>query len=656
MAARWVGSPTTGHWVDDSGNPTSAPATTGTQTADNRTQSVPDASTQGSPAATGFYLRHPSDPNAAAYWAANPGQNPNAAGPAPGAKYGPSPAASSSGDWATQAEGELRGLGDQMFGYYTDQGAKAQGYYDPLSQFNASLPSQQPHQVENFYNAHAGDTGPTQNRGQYQDTKNFVQGQRNPLADAYGQNLGYYNAPSNIDTYGGSMMTYGTSASDSQGRYDQLAKGPTDYYSGDRLNQRLQQTAPNYLQSRYGQRQRDTAPEYTSDLLAQLGGTKSAADGLMMADPTKTQAIGDLYKNVLMPQESGPGYSENWYTSTLNGNNPYYDRLRQQTGADAERRAAATGTFNAGRSQKLQNDAISALDAQQFKDQGALAAAADTAKESRLGTLTTGAGKYEDTVLGNRKYNLDVANTMDAMTGKNNALRGDLAQAADNTRLKFGEDIDTLAGKSSDEWNKQQENIDALSKNASDEYFGNRRDMNALATNADSAELNKHKAYADYLQQQDIARRNKASDQTDAAKAVDASNQSWFTTLGNQANNASAEEQGNRDFLAKTARDASVEGRGNLNDQQQSLLADAAARAGIQLQTAGMAGGALTEAQMHAINIELQKAGMDAAEASDILHAFTGLIGGGLSFLTGGLLGGGGGKKKSASDFLGDDG
>lgn len=621
--AKWVGSPTTGHWVDDNGSPIVSPSATGA--------SPPPG---GAPATGGYpsgaYPGGTSGSSSSRYGGLG-GQNfddPNrgqATGGAPGQP---------SHSWDYNALNELNEFGDQMSAGYNYMRDRAGGEYNDYTDYAKGVGARNPTQSQDYYNSIKGSTGPSresdlfagqngnpgpsQSRDAQRDMKSYYETGPQNLRDAYGGQLGYFDSPTNTDSYSDQMKDYGSHAGDTANRYKQRTATDT----------------PDYIANRYRSRQNETGPGSAKDLLGSLQSEKSAADGLMM-DPEHTQAIGDLYNNVLMPQESGPGYSEQWYMDTANGDNPYYDRLADKTAQASERRAAASGTFNAGRSQRMQDESLADLRAQQFKDQGALASAADQAKEGRLGTLTTGAKTFEDTVLGNRKYNLDVAGQMDTSRLGLDKIKGDLASSADSTDLRHGEDIDALATGSSNEYNRQQEALDKL------------------ASDSDSAEANRRKTTTDYLRSQDDAAGAKHRDQITASGALDTENRLRQGQLADQANKASGEEQGhadylkelasgadateasNRTFMSDVAKRASDEGGAGLDREGAAKLADAAARAGIDLNYDAMQAGSLTTAQLGKIQIELAKAGMDEAESQALISGFLGFLGN----ITGGVLG-----------------
>lgn len=623
MAKRWVGDPTTGYWVDENGNRVEGDAVAAEKT--QRAADAAKAKAAADAAAADSRGRHPGGVGRAQYYQAHPEApgNPLAGQQNPALNRGTY--TGGGGDWATKAEGEVRDLGQKVSDLYGTAKDEALGAYGAFDEFGKNVAARNPTDSAKYYESQQGKAGPSQSRGVFGDTKDFFDANRNPVADAYNANKDYYSAPSHIDEAAGAMQTYGGNKSNTQNRLDQRNAHGSPTYDASRYQQRAAMDTPNYVQDRYSERQKDTAPEYASDLLGSLASTKSRAEGLMF-DPEHTQAIGSLYDNVLMPQESGPGYVEQFYNQTADGENPYYDRLSDKTAQAAERRAAASGTFNAGRSQRMQGEAEADLRAAEFKDRGALAASADSAKDSRLAGLTSGAKTYEDSVLGNRKFNLDAATQMDTMATANNRLRGDLATSADNTRLTFNRDIDNLSGKSSEEWFKNQEDLDALAHNASGERHDQDLALDALSSSADTAEKNKFDTWKGYLGDQDATKAGKVAAGAAAAGAVEASDVKRREVLGNQGKDASAEEQSNLDYMAKLAKQSSDEKGAGLDRESSALLSGAAARAGITLSTALAQGAALTDAEMQAINIELQKAGMDAQESADLLHSFLGLI------------------------------
>lgn len=79
------------------------------------------------------------------------------------------------------------------------------------------------------------------------------------------------------------------------------------------------------------------------------------------------------------------GYLEKFYRSTEAGNNPYYQRLQQESQDAIRQSFAARGGLNSGAGPLAEAIRRSELDAREYADRGRLAGAAQGARERRLG-------------------------------------------------------------------------------------------------------------------------------------------------------------------------------------------------------------------------------------------------------------------------------
>lgn len=75
---------------------------------------------------------------------------------------------------------------------------------------------------------------------------------------------------------------------------------------------------------------------------------------------------------------------EGWAKKSLDGNNPYVDKMRSKSIRDIQQRAAARGAYNAGGTQQLEAESDVSWDAEQYKQMSDLLDRTNTAKISRL--------------------------------------------------------------------------------------------------------------------------------------------------------------------------------------------------------------------------------------------------------------------------------
>lgn len=490
---------------------------------------------------------------------------------------------------ATHAADDVRRLGNEQRDLYEDNRKRSQGYYD-----NAS---NSPDYLRDYYNNTKNTPGTQHAQGQYYDDKNYYTGHTTNLAARGQANENFYNSPSEGAAARPLMDAYGNASTRTTDRYD-LMRG-TDM--------------PDYLQDRYKD-QRQAGPVDLSQNNQRIDSTGRSITGMedsagsLRFDPTQTQAIGSLYNNYLLPDEKKNGYLEDFYEQTANGTNPYYDRLREQTAKSAQRRAAASGNFNAGASQRQESEALTDLSAKEFSERAQMAGAAQTAHQGRLNDLTGQAKTYEDTVLGNRRFNLDVASETNKFALGKGGLSRDLAIAGDKNYLE-GKDI---AG-------RDATRLDNLAKGAGDEYMGHEGMLNDLARGADDTTRDKNKSYTDYLKDLEAQAMDRRAGGNKSALDIDTQDMERRRDLDLAADRASDEAQRNIDNTRGAAKDASDEGQKEYDNR----LKLAAAKVGIDLSAVTAEGKALSDAELAAIKLELQRAGIDAATIGAMIDDVT---------------------------------
>ena len=216
---------------------------------------------------------------------------------------------------------------------------------------------------------------------------------------------------------------------------------------------------------------------------------------------------------------------------------------------------------------------------------------------------STGQAKtYEDTVLGNRQFNLAAATQQDQQRMAGLGLEGRMAESGDKNYLE---------GQGLVLQNRGQ--IDALSGRASDEDRRDRDALNRLAGESDSSESRKRRDYMDYLAELERQGNTRQDKRLGAAGIIDEQERQGRRDLDDSAARASDEEADQRDYRRGLAGDASREVDTPQKAEMDRLLSVAAARAGIDIQTIRDAGEAMSDAEWSAIELELKRAGIDAA-------------------------------------------
>ncbi len=140
------------------------------------------------------------------------------------------------------------------------------------------------------------------------------------------------------------------------------------------------------------------------------------------------QAIGglqDVYNRMYGAggEGAGPGALESYYSRTSQGSDPYFNRVLQQGTQNLNASMAQSGGFGSGARAAALGNLSSGLEAQMYRDRGAMAAAAQNAQMGRLGQQfgsqagITGmnAGAIQNAYgLGGQMYGQEMGNSINA--------------------------------------------------------------------------------------------------------------------------------------------------------------------------------------------------------------------------------------------------
>lgn len=491
-------------------------------------------------------------------------------------------------DAATQAIDESRALGKSQADLYEGNRQQSQRYYDTA----ANVAAGSRNYLQDYYGKHANDPGPTQSRDRYASDVDYYGTHKTKAAGIYEGEQDYAHSPTTSAAARPLMDEYGHSQTDTSRRY------------ADSQNTK----SPDYLQDRYKEQKQQGPLDLSGNnqridaLSGQFAGLTDAAGDLRF-DPTKTVAQGDLYNDYLAPNEKQKGYLEQFYESSAAGTNPFYERQRAETAKSAQRRAASSGNYNAGASQRQEADALGALDAQEYHERAQMAGDAQKAAQGRYTDLSNQAKTYEDVVLGNRKFNLDVASETNKFALGKGGLQSGLAIAGDKNYLE-GKDIGS----------RDAARLDTLAGKSSDEYLNDQKRRDALAVSSDDTTKEKNKSYTDYLHGLETETAGREDFGHKSAIDLDEQDRLARKALDDSARDASNEGDRTVTNQRGAAKDASDEEQ----RQIENAMKMAAARAGIDLDAVRDSGKALSDAEWAAIELELKRSGIDANTINSI--------------------------------------
>lgn len=242
------------------------------------------------------------------------------------------------------------------------------------------------------------------------------------------------------------------------GFYGAQGRGTNAFF--DPLAAQAGKAQPDYLQKLYsapGSDPGQSGAAYGSAKQTLGGGGNLKADyyapGGMNSQLSHAGAGADAYATA-RPQQEGPGYLEQFYQSSANGTNPYYDRLRDVTSKAMERRSAAGGSYNAGESMRQQGEALSNLSAQEYAGRAKMAGEADAAKNTRLTSLTSEATNVDTNALARNQARINAAGQIDTGQVSSTGALTTAAKNASDEGWKGKDYVKDLATGSSDELGK----------------------------------------------------------------------------------------------------------------------------------------------------------------------------------------------------------
>lgn len=548
-------------------------------------------------------------------------------------------------------EDRLRDFGKDMVDWYDKRQTRTDEYFKPAQDDLQTMRENRPSQVNDLYTR----MGQNPRQSRVQNVQNNSTRSRNVKNQSLTQNVSnntgtrytyraQNNGPSDVNNRFSnrqSQQFQPTQGQLGQAGVKSFAGGPT--VTSGRYTQRQGQ-GRDVLEDHFAQRQKDprildtVRDSIDADSAFSKLGPSAAGD--MMFDPTQTVAMGDRYDE-LHSEEDTPGYLEDFFTKYQNGDNPYSVRARERTAKDAQRRAAAGGNFNAGIGMRRESDALAQLEADEFEKLGAMAGQAQGLKQERSRDVT-GAGKmFEDSVLGNRNFNLGAASQVDDFglkkAGGTDAYGLGKGKLFADTGIAETGLLDKLAGDTSSAKARTQEAIDKLAVDDETARYNRQKygsdydlslDDNQLARDTQLDTLSKYSS--DDKRQRDVDIDHLANDsdvtsERNARLGLDTAKGVTDEEQGNDAadlKRAEAMDKFDQDYdnlLKDLATGASKEQMDGLEGVVRQAISLATQRAQSTGEYDRQAGETLTETEVASIDAELQRLGMDDKKRSKVL-------------------------------------
>lgn len=576
----------------------------------------------------------------------------------------------------------MRDLGDWTLGEYDTRGNRAINRFDRAGGFLDRYASNEPKYVRDFYDntrskfanqptgastlwyGAQGKIGPNQVRNAYTNRLAYGYG-ADPVTDRY--NVRRYAPPSQLESKTGEfesfsrMDPYKNRISDLTNRYagnnvlDLRLGERGSYVPGTETKGFLSTFDPTAYSGRSdrllgGQSQ-------TRQLLDDIrGGGGQTGKFLQTFNPNSTKGLGETYKAL---KDEGPTYEEEFYTSQLNGDNPAYAFLRDQTERDARRGAAARGGFVSGLAMQAERDADTRLAAQEFARRGDLASMAGEARRARLGQRLQGAQALDSQILEGKRLKGQLGLSMDQLAGdlagNEDRYLADLAKFGDTQGLEATKFKGGLVQSLDELGIRNQEDLDKISEAAARLGLDEDKVLNDLLNSSTSDARDRMKLFGDVLtnagniqntregQIDDLAgkssdsifNRGKAID--DLAGKASSEEQAWLDYVRGLGKDFDASNIERDRFLLDTAKGASDEQSGYLRDLTTlgTNLGKAEADTQQTYDTAGL--DAKSKAYIQALDAQLQKAGIDAATRKAMLNDIvTAIKEGGKAYASGG--------------------
>jgi hypothetical protein len=558
--------------------------------------------------------------------------------------YQPRPAATSAGNYNLATAATVRpGVGgsplQRSAGYNTT-------YQPTYSQdlYNRTVSAPTTGNAQDFYS----NFRPTTSAADYLRQRQASGYGPNYSVDRYSTRVGSASAPMNLERELGTFRDFATGGTSAARRSSDLRgefAGPD--ILDNRINARTLNTdqagvGANYFSGRLdrgdtagGRVMADLASGNTQGgkFVDYLKGNESASNRFLGGfDPNSTRALDETYSRL---RDEGPTYEEDFYTSTVAGNNPAYNFLKEELGRDLRNSAATRGGFVSGKALENEERGFARLAAEEFAKRGDLAARAGDSRRARLGQQLSGAEALDAQLLGQRGLYAETALGREGMmgeaAGQADALRADLAGNQDSIGADLAKFGDT-------ERRLYEEGIDALTGKAVDRNLARSDQLNNLAVSDDSARTARMSDYATTVGTADTNRMQSERDLDALARGATDTSFAREQQLDTLADRASVEERANADRrltagtaadsdarardtnLAGLARDSSAEVRNNFKDRFDAAMRVGDSQAAIQQVYDLAALGAITQAELSAIDMQLAKAGVDATTRQNLVN------------------------------------
>ncbi len=558
-----------------------------------------------------------------------------------------------------QSSGSQYGVLGQNSGANLGGYQPVNGQYKPTSVAPSGGPQYQPTGSSSVYpqsgqqqRAPSGTSGmPTQSRDQYQSTVARNSGPTNSQAyfNAYSPTTYMQDYASGRQAQGisggqldqdyGALSQWATSGqSNATGRMNDLrnlgatsTSGMLSELAGMDPSRRIDSTAAGIGNTQMGVNAgaaqgriasgQSEAGKLSSYLRSGQSDTGKFLNGL---DVRETAGLGNTFDKLAA---EGPGYMENFYTQQLTGENPAYNQLKEDFIRDSRNSAAARGGFVAGKSIDIENRGLSRLAADEFANRGNLANMAEQSRRARLGQELTGATSLDQAMLNRQQLQGQIGlgreNTLAGLASGSDSDFANLATSRDRSQETQLGLISDLA-QAGDRQGLDLAGMRLQGSGQEDQIQLSRNDqLNGLATAADSTDLARRGLMVNAAGEIDS---NSITRQGQLDSLAGLAGQEAFNgqQLGGQlAGNADSANLGRDTMLNSSANLASNEQRQAAKDKFDAAMRMGDAGAALNQANGAAAIGALTSADIAALDSMLAAAGVDAASRMASIQGLT---------------------------------
>lgn len=382
----------------------------------------------------------------------------------------------------------------------------------------------------------------------------------------------------------------------------------------------------------------------------------------------REQSYAEKQHQAFAPMVAQKGAAERFYDESLgNLETQAYDRYARKLQEDLQRTAAARGNFMSGLVARQEGERVADLRAKQWMDMGNLAQQAQQAQLSRQEQGFGFARGADTSQMARQAHALASGEGMDRFTLGREGLGLQAALGGEQIRTQRMAQGDQLQAQAAEHEMSRRQALDMLAKGSMEQRIQAERVLNDLARAQDESERGRFGDLSNLAREQDQARFARDQELNRLGLSADEEDRARYALGGTLAGDASAEGDRDRAFEFGLAKGASTEQQSRaefgadlakfvdtLGENRNKLLADLAqgasneeteyfktllsaslgigrAQSDTLLGFETLAQGALTEggrqqfqAQLAAIQIRLQRAGIDQETIKQTLDLLDG--------------------------------